>query len=431
MATEAPPAPAAAPAAPATPPQGATPDRNTNGIIHRPPGDRTPALKPATPAADGKEPSRLDRMARFADTPGPNDRPAAEPAPEVKPAAEPPTPAPDKPASTEPPAATPKPEPAVESMGLKQLRGAYETTRKERDNLKREIAELKAKPVDDPEKPKLTEKLTQREKELEALRKEMEFVDYERSEDYKKSYEQPYVDAWNRARAKVSEFDAMTEDGSTVRPATAKDFDSIANQPDYRSAKAIAKQLFPDDWQAIMSMRENVLELNEKRVTALDAKRKEGEDVRKQRAEERMQSSKKIQTELATQWKTRMEADHKGNPQYFAPIEGDVKGNELLEKGFEAAHKAFSVMNPMDASLTPSQRQEAIEQHVVAFNKMAAFDRLAYQLVETNKQLKDAQAKLKDFEKSEPQGGDGGPTKTDSAPSDRLSRLGKYAGRAR
>jgi hypothetical protein len=170
-------------------------------------------------------------------------------APEPKPAAAPP-PEPPKPATTAAPAdepskpdaapaapvTPPKAEPAVESMGIKQLRTAYEGTKRENGALRKQLEEAKSKPVEDPEKPKLQESLEKTRQELEAAKKEMEFVAYERSDDYKKTYLDPYVSAFNRARAKMTEFDVATADGAT-RPATEADFDAIAAQPSNREAR--------------------------------------------------------------------------------------------------------------------------------------------------------------------------------------------------
>ncbi len=431
MPTEAPPAPPAAPAAapatsaPAAPPAPASTGRALPSGRSTPPGDRAKPSEPAKPGASLRE--RLIAKADIPGAPVPGQQPPVE-APKTPTSEQtPPKPAdaPEPPpAGTEPPPA-PKIEPPVESMGLKQLRTAYETTKRERDTFKRQYEELKAKPPEDPEKVKLAETAEKTAKELETLRKEMEFVDYERSEPYKKTYEQPYLQAFQRARTKMGEFDVVTAEGAT-RPGTDADFDMIASLPSNREARIRAKEMFPDDWQAVLALREGVLEKNEARVTALEEKRKEGAEVVKQRQETRVQEQKKIVQALSDAWKTHVTAAHDQFPQYFKPVEGDEKGNELLEQGFAAAHAAFRVMNPADPNLTPSQREAALKAHTVAFNKMAAFDRLAYQLVELKKKFEAAEEKLKNFEGSEPGPGAGAPAKTD-APSDRITRMAKYA----
>jgi hypothetical protein len=406
--------------------------------VHRPPGDRAPKPPPLE-AKDGKEPSRMDRIARFA---GQNGAEPPQPADDAKePVTSPETPGAEAAKGAEKPASPPASKaPAAETKTdlteqdvrkmPPHLRKGYEQVKKERDTLKQEVETLKSKPAEDPEKPKLVEKLSAAEKERDRLAKEIEYVDYQQSAEYKSKYEQPYVDAWTKARAKVSEFDATQEDG-TIRAATAKDFDTIASQPDYRSAKAIAKQMFPDDWQAILNMREGVLELNSKRIEALDAKRKEGEDVRKQRQEERSQAGKKLISDLGKHWKSKMEADHKAFPQYFGDVEGDPKANELLSNGFKEALDAFSVMDVANhPGLTEAQRIAALDKHVRMFNKAAAFDRLAYQFSQQNKKVRELEEKLKEYEKSEPGPGDGGPQR-ESAPDasgDRINRLAKYVG---
>lgn len=383
----------------------------------------------------------MDRIAARADLGPAGQTHAPEPKAAVAPPAAPAKPAAaastadELPKTDAAPAATSEPDPALVSMGLKQLRTAYESTKREKDALRKQLEEAKSKPVEDPEKPKLVESLEKTRQELEAAKKEMEFVAYERSEEYKAKYEQPFVEAWSNARAKMNEFDVALPDGST-RPGVDADFDAVVNQLTNRDARVMAKQMFPEDWQQVLTMRDNVLDKNRVKVQALEAKRKEGESVVKQRQEQAVQGQKKLVDELSKAWTRHTEEAHAKHPEYFKPAQIDpanpdetlVKANELLEQGFEQARDAFSIMDPLRGDLTPSQREAAIKKHTVMFNKMAAFDRLAYQLVQAQKALKDATEKLKGYEGSEPGAGDGGPAKaTESPASDRMGRLMKRA----
>jgi hypothetical protein len=154
--------------------------------------------------------------------------------------------------------------------------------------------------------------------------------------------------------------------------------------------------------------REKVAELNRARVGALEDFKKNGAQRKAAETEKFQFQQKQLVTEATELWKKSVSEPYERLPKYFKPVEGDAKGNELLQKGFEQATKAFKVMQVFDPSLTPEQRQEAIKGHAVVFNKAAAFDRLAYLNGQNEKRIKELSEQLKQYEDSTPTGGTNG-----------------------
>jgi hypothetical protein len=219
----------------------------------------------------------------------------------------------------------------------------------------------------------------------------------------------------------------VTQTDGTLRQAKPEDFDNIVATPQYTAARELAKEMFPDDWQLVMAERQTVLNVNNKRVEALDKFRKEGGERAKAMQEQQAAKSKAIMEAAAKHWKAYAVDPVEKFPQFFKPIEGDGKGNELLEKGWKESAAAFENMNIMDPRLSDEQREKVVEQHATMFNKAAAFNRLAYQLQMEKKKAKDLEAKLKAYEESEPKDVNGHARKA-AAPAESVTdRLQKWA----
>ncbi len=268
------------------------------------------------------------------------------------------------------------------------------------ERLKQYEAERAKPPTDHPEFKKVAETLTQKEKRLAELEDEIRYTNYEKSTEYQETYWKPFAKAFADARAEMENLDVAQPDGST-RPATAADFDEIAGL-DYRSAKAKAQEKFGDDWQTVMNLRKTVTEKNNARAEALDKFRTEGAEREKQQRE----AAAKFAQERAAKWEAENKAAVERFPKLFKPVEGDEKGNALLARGFELADAAFGapLKDPatgLPVKLTP---EEALKLHSAIRNKAGGFDRLAHLYSLGQKRIAELEAKLKDFEESEPSG---------------------------
>lgn len=83
-------------------------------------------------------------------------------------------------------------------------------------------------------------------------------------------------------------------------------------------------------------------------------------------------------------------------PKWFAPDETDPQGNDILKKGYEYADTVFS---PNGAQLTPEQKAGRL---AVIRAKAANHDRLAAKNKSFAARIAELEAKLAEFEKSEP-----------------------------
>lgn len=338
---------------------------------------------------------------------------------------------PDKPELDTKPAEQPKPgeKPAEQPLEPAALRKAYDETKGKVATLEKELADLKAKPAEDPEKKKLGETLAERDKRLAALEEEMRYTNYEKSQDYQDKYWKPFESAYNAGRQKAAALKAVNADTGETRQGAAEDFDTLMKITDDDAAADKAYELFGQKAPMVLWHREKVQDLNGQRVNALDTFRKEGTARDQQRAEQHSQSQK----QLASQWEAETKGAVEKYPQWFKPVEGDAEDAKFLGRGMELADAAFNGGVIRDAETGQFKKlgaDELMKLHAAMRNKAGAFDALVHRLGKATKELKAAQTRLKEFEKSEPGAGDGrgarrgtSPTTMDSV----LSGMDKFA----
>lgn len=314
-------------------------------------------------------------------------------------------PKPEKPVQT-PPAPTDPPK--VKAKTLAEAKEMAQAEAKEwrakYESLEKELSKVK----DDPEKKTLSERLEAREKRLAELEQELRYSAYERSEEYKDKYEQPFLNAYTAARSKIASLkvrDGRTvdHDGNVVsegtwRQGTPEDFDTLMRISDDETAADYAEKVFGNKASIALFHRERAQELNRQRLTAIDDYRKKGSEREKTTLEQQKEQQTKLQETINKVWETENKTAQEKYPQWFKPEEGDEKGNTLLENGFRLADLAFSG----NGKLPP---QEMAKLHSAIRNKAGGFDRLAYKLSLATKELKDLKAKLAEYEQSEPTGG--------------------------
>lgn len=427
MPVEAPPAPAVAPAAPAPATSHvAIPDTSKGTDSAQPPGSNLnnafadldkmatePTLEvPKTPKSPAEKSGDRQRAA---------NKPKAQPAsPEIDAEADEEAATVDSPAK---PADTTKPAEA----------GKPDKPKKPSDFLREELAKVKAErdewktkaekpPAEDVEKKTLAERLAERERKLAEYENEIKFADYSKSEEYKKTYEKPFFDAYGSAQNRIKGMKVVSDDG-TVRIAEAGDFDRLMKVQDEGDAANLAKELFGNAAPSVMYHRQRVIDLSDAAKGALEEFRTKGAE-REKRTMEDGAAKQKRRAEL---WeKANKESDEKF-PQWFKPVEGDEEGNALLEKGYQMAFRAFSG----EAAKLPDETRVALEANV--FKRAAGFGRLTHQNAKLSKELAEARAALKAYEESEPGKGEGDGSPKAATPRDdtmegALERLGARAG---
>lgn len=259
-----------------------------------------------------------------------------------------------------------------------------------------EIEAIKSKPVEDPEKKSLQEKLTEREKRLSDLENEIRFKHYESSQEYKEKYEQPFIDAWQAGRAKTASL-KITDSEGNIRQATKEDFDKIAMIGDDDQAAELADELFGSKAPMVLYHRERVQELNAAKVKAVEDYRKQGSEREKQFSEQ----SKQQQEKMRGMFEKFTAAAIEKFPELFKPVEGDEKGNELLKKGFDLVDAVF---NGKVSEIPP---EKLVAMHAAIRNRAAGFGRLLHQKRGLEAKVAELEKELAEFRGSEPGAGDG------------------------
>lgn len=405
------------PASPASPPPTVT-------APVAPPTPVTPAA-PATPINNPLSDafSDLEGMAdqNSMETPATPETPSKPP--ELKIATPPPDkPQPDTVKPPEPPAPDVK-QPDETPKVPAQLRKAYEDLKAKHRALELEHEKVRTtKPQPDPE---IMTRLEKEEKRRAELEDEMRYVAYERSQEYKEKYQQPFIEAYQAGQKRMESLDIqqktiLVEDPTTGektekiirqgRAATAEDFNSLMAIPSDRDARKFAKEMFGEDAALALQHREKVIELNNVQAKALEDFKKTGAEREKQQTEARSKAEK----QQVALWESLNKAAAEKFPTWFKPAgldaEGnplDAKGDELLQKGFELVDRAFSG----DASKLSSE--ELTKLHSAIRNRAAAFGRIAHQNKTLQAEIAELKKALEQFKTAEPGAGHGGPQKLD------------------
>lgn len=411
-----------------------------------------PAADTGIPELAGSEAfSAIDAIAKDDGSPEP---PAGTPPP---PAAAPP-PAPPKPpgqprdpktqqfTKTPPakPAAKPAaaPDPAAPApLDFDNPPGTIGDLRKHYDALKTQFRDLQTKhgelqksstaPKEWPEKKTYEERLAENEKRIKEYEGEIRNTRYEKSQEYKDTYERPYINAYVAGRERTAAMKVVerkTEDGAQVtqagRQGTAEDFDELMRLSDDDAANR-AYQLFGERAPMVLHHRERTMELNR---TARDAIKDHATKGEKWEQEQRELSERQMNEGNALIDNFRKASDEK-YPALFKDIEGDTKGNELLQRGKHLLERVLKQGAPLGDGEEQWTREELAIAIAAVRNKASGFDRLVHRLRATEKERDALKKDLEAFQRSEPGAGDGG--RTDPPPTgeenDAFAQLDKMA----
>jgi hypothetical protein len=287
------------------------------------------------------------------------------------------------------------------------LRENYDKLKTENAELQKRIKaieEERAKPApEDPEKKKLGETLAQREARLAELEETLRFKDYTASTEYETQYRQPYLKAFADGRATVAGLKLVDAEGN-LRQGTDADFDAIMAIQDPDAAAQAIEDVFGTGVKAqmVIAAREKVRDILGRAREAEAEYKKNGGEREKQRSEQFKNHQKEVAAVFDRQAKEAVEK----YPKLFKPIEGDEKGNQLLEQGFARADAAFGgVMKDADGKPVKLAPQDLAALHAEIRNKSGGFDRAIHLLAQERARNKELAKKLKEYEDSEPSGG--------------------------
>jgi hypothetical protein len=353
-----------------------------------------------------------------------NPQPPTKPAPDTKPTDE------GKPPSTL------NPQPSTKPAKAATLREELDRTRTEAADWRGKYEKLQAdlsKPKPDPEKDQLLKDRETWNKSRADLENELKFANYERSQEYKDKYQQPFLKAYESAQKLVSaltvkepdqkdQYGEVTEPGKT-RKGTEADWDALMAITDENAASEFIAEHFGHSAARVTVLRDKVLDLHGQMRAAV-------EDFRKQAGERETQmrgTLEKQQKEISTRWHAANAHAAQKYPQYFAPDPADPKATALWEAGTRLTDLAFGVLDPADVSKLPPAIQSKFVNgqlpladrtllHSAIRNRAAAYDRLVYKLAMSEAAKKELADKLAGFEKSEPGRGQARKVETSGKP---------------
>lgn len=308
------------------------------------------------------------------------------------------------------------------------LRTAYldqrkqlEALSKEAQSLRSEVGNLRAsKPAEDPDREKLTETLQAREKRIKDLEAEIHATAFERSDEYKNDYLQPYVDAFLEGRRLTAGLDAQNDNGSS-RPGTEKDFDEIMALANEKDAVARAKELFGDAATSVLIQRQEVLKQNRRRANALQKARDDADKNSQEKTaltNQQQADLKKQQQALKQKLTTQNAAHIESRPDLMKPADGDDIAAKLLAQGEAVADLAFGLKPGTELENLPDRIKEMlvdgklplenlVELHSELWAKGRAYGHVVYLLKKAQARASELETELKDYRGSEPGVGGG------------------------
>lgn len=396
-----------------------TPDIDMSGLQTIEGNPAQPAPQPAAPAAaPAAQPAPAKEVAKV--EPKPEEKPGAEDGLEEEPK--------NEPKQEGQPAADPKAAPAKKTAWqlvrerekeLKEAKEAHAAATKE-------LAELKSKP----QTPANDAEIKQLREQLAKYEEEIRYTNYEKSQEFKEKYFQPYQDTAKRLTAEAQEL-VREVDGQFV-PVKAEEFWNVVTAPTLGAAAQAAKDLFPNDPTSashLLSMRKEVQQSWNAMHQAKEEYRVKGaerEKMQKAEAERVARETELKQKESLTARQQRfreMSEAALNEPKLadlFKAADDDAKGKELLTKGFKSADRAFGEGERNEqGELVGDDGKPLDEDQLLAIyssvrNKAGAFNYVSYKYRSALNEVAELKKKLAQYESSTPgvgtaPGSEGGP----------------------
>lgn len=290
--------------------------------------------------------------------------------------------------------------------------------------LQQEIAEIRTsmKPGELPKEHQ--EKFTAIEARNKELEDEIRYVNYSKSKEFTEQYQKPYEEAWTNAISDLKELVITNDDGSS-RTATAQDLISLSNMP-LGQARATAKAWFGDSADDVMSHRRTIRDLSDKQTKALEDAKTHGSERDQQRTAEMQAQMKARGEETAKVWSA-VNSEAVEKYEFLRPVEGQTERNEKLEKASKFVDETFALN--VNRAKTQEERDQIIRRHAALRNRAIGFSVLKHENTSLKSELDALREELKQFQGSEPTGGEPRGGGSGEAPADTLE--GAVAGLAR
>lgn len=268
--------------------------------------------------------------------------------------------------------------------------------------LEKELAEAKSASLVEAEKKSYLDRIQAAEARNQELEKEMHFVNYEKSTEFKTKYQEPYQKAWDAMQQELSELTVEDPDTGTHRAFTNDDMLKLLSL-DLKPARELANQIYGDLADDVMAHRKEIRKLFQVRSNALKEARENGAEREKERQELEGKSQKEVSETVMRQWTKYNEEITKDEKYgtFFVPKEGDEQGNQRLAKGFELVDRAMRE-NPLDPKLSSEERSRIINRQAAVRNRAAAFSRMKLWIDGLTAEKTALEKELQQYKASEP-----------------------------
>jgi len=331
----------------------------------------------------------MEDVTAAAETPEP---PKGEAAPKAeKPTAPtPPKPPEKKTEATKP--TTPKPEGKVD--GIEQVRRRLEEVQKSEKEKLAEIETLRKQNEEYNKRrfvtPEMEAEIEQNKKEIADLRKSIAESHYEKSDEFKKQYVEPYTQARDSAVEAAKSYIITNDEDGTTRQATADDFARVMNAP--RSERAgIAQKLFGINGLNVLADIRDMERIRQQAEVAiknhrdsLEGKSKEQENQSREMEKQYMTHREASRRQLAEEF-----------PQFFSEPADDPEAADAWKKGLEFVDNAAQRMKDMSVD----ERAAVAE---VMRARAAWFPRGHKELTRTKAKVAELEAELAKYRGSDP-----------------------------
>lgn len=322
------------------------------------------------------------------------ETPKADPAkaPEAKaaPAATPP-----KTATEKTPATPPKEDGGTLRRKLEDALKSEKSRLSEIESLKRQNEELSKKRFVTPE---MEKEIEDNKKQIAEYRKQIAEAAYERSDDFKKRFIEPWESLKTDTLKKVEQLVVTNAETGESRRATAEDFMRVAAAP-FSERAAVAEQLFGKNALLVLTRLDKLESITEASNQAIREHR-EQYDAKQREESTKFQESQKQMATLREQARTELVQKY---PQVFGDDPDDPESNEAMKKGYEFLDNVTSQAEQM-----PPEDQAAVAEVVRA--RAAWFPRGYRQLTKAQERIKTLEAELAKYRASDP----GSETKPDA-----------------
>lgn len=316
---------------------------------------------------------------------------AADPAKPADPKAADPK-APKEPADPKPIDPNTK-DPVALRKRLAEVEGELKKTRSEREA---EITKLQSKIKEFESKQFVTPEQIQQQKDREERLRELEAqsaaADFRKTPEYKRDFIDPWQQEWRSAVANVKEL-FVSPEGEEPRPGTAKDFDAVRNAGSYIQQRNMAKQLFGEEWDVVMTHINSMRGIENRAAQAVATHEQSYETTR--------------QTELTTYQSAYDETDKNlvsTYPQFFGEDPENPEAIAEMQKGLDFIDRALE----QSKKSTLAERAAA---NATIRRWAGAFPRMHFMLGKKDAEiasLKEALAKYRGSDPGAEVGGDGG-----------------------